>query len=71
MLPFRMSLGIHVTNPIRRSETILELKGRNNLEWWDKDLCEYGWLTGRKERSAETNEIFDQLFDREENSIAS
>jgi hypothetical protein len=55
---------IRLLNPIRRSETILELKGRDNLQWWDKDLCEYGWLRGRKEWSAETNEIFDDLFDR-------
>jgi hypothetical protein len=27
-------------------------------------LCKYGWLTGRKEWSAQTNEIFDELFDR-------
>ena len=51
---------IRLLMPICRKETIMELKGTDSLEQWDKDLCEYGWLTGRKEWSAETNEIFDE-----------
>ena len=33
---------IRLLMPIRRKETIMELRGTDNLERLDKDLCEYG-----------------------------
>jgi hypothetical protein len=55
---------IRLLTPIRRKETIMELKGTDNLEQWDKDLCEYGWLIGREEWLAETNESFQKTMGR-------
>jgi hypothetical protein len=55
---------IRLLMPIRRKETIMELKGTDNLEQWDKDLCEYGWLIGREEWLAKTNESFQETMGR-------
>jgi hypothetical protein len=55
---------IRLLMPIRRKETIMELKGTDILEQWDKDLCEYGWHIGREEWLAKTNESFQETMGR-------
>ena len=55
---------IRLLMPIRRKETIMELRGKDNLQQWDKDLCEYEWLIGRQEWLAKTNESFQQTMCR-------
>ena len=56
--------SIRLLMPIRRKETIMELRGTDNLERLDKDLCEYGWHIAREERLAKTNESFQETMGR-------
>jgi hypothetical protein len=58
-------IPISLLDPDRRKQTIIELKGRDYLEQWDKDLCEYGWLTGHEKWSSE-HEIFEAMMDKVE-----
>ena len=59
------NIPICLLKPDLRRQTIIELKGRDDLEQWDKDLIEHGWFTGYDEWKRENaNENLDEMFDR-------